>query len=1105
MTRPLLVSLLLLLLLSAGSEAKRPPRFVAKLWDGSLVEGEVLANWHKEDAIPTLDGRPLLEPANPMLWLRDRQLNPAREPEAFVELFSGDRLPGVALEYRGQAQNSPEQDFPHWLVRPATPLRPPRSLDEPVIRVVARFVRRVVWQRRSSDRYRPGTVFLLDGSSLAFRSARLDGEQVLLLLAAGTRRLLLADIAELHLPTRDFWQDYVDELAVSCPNPDTRLMQLETDDGLVATSSLDRLKVFTWGGAEHWRNWAHGVQPAWSLDVIYVPAVNVAFRRMFAPQDVPLTRIPPADAGGRAGAAASAWPPRVNRSVLGGTLHSGGREFGWGFGVHAFNQLQFPLTPLAVAVRAELGLDRTVGDGGSIQGRIRAGDPSSPPIYESPVLVGSKTVQGAGRIGLSVKPEAPGQLVLEVDPAHEKRPPGADPFDIRDCADWLEPVLELNPDRLKEEIRRSLPRQVPAWEGWNVVVGPNATWPSLLREFPARPATFVRGVSAGKEPLALSRRLTLAPRDRWLLLSVGQDRAQQGRPRVQILLDGELAFEQEIPFSDKWRNEVAPLVVPVQDYLSAGPREVEAEIRQIPGEQETPVCWQGIVFRERLPMIHPLFEDDGAFVASVPEPAAVTPPPASAPDAPAPAAAAPAAVAPAAVAPATVVPATASPPAPLPSATLVADDRQAGTRAVKLPVGPLYAHRLSPSPAIRERPAWGEFRFLRFAFRKKGAGRICLQLNHRQSQDRPARYDAGQGPPCFPQTRRVQDGALPDQWTVITRDLFADFGPLDVEGITLSAPDGECVLFDQIYLARTVDDFRFLPPRSGADAAAEEANRTTLAAVKERALPSTVVIDLGDGRVGTGTIISGEGDILTAGHLVIAPNRNAKVTLPDGRTVDAQTKGVCRELDLGAVKITAPGPFPAVEIEGFSQLNPDDFYAAATRSPKADPAATADVAMARVRRLVGPQLWTDVDPPEWTAGGGLLNRSGELVGVQTQRSGFGGAVFSQLANAWGFVGRLRNGEVWGRWLRGSAPVTGATLTTSPAGLKIRAVAAGSPAAGAGLQPGDLVVRIDGKPVHVLGDVAQAVAEKDAGAAISVEFRRGGSVGTVNVGLSPRTP
>ena len=386
-------------------------------------------------------------------------------------------------------------------------------------------------------------------------------------------------------------------------------------------------------------------------------------------------------------------------------------------------------------------------------------------------------------------------------------------------------------------------------------------------------------------------------------------------------------------------------------------------------------------------MIHTLFEDDGAFVASVPEPVGVAAPPDSALGAPAPTPAPPA-------------PAPPAPPrAPLPPATLVTDDRQSGTKSVKLSSGPLYAHRLSHSPTIRERPAWGEFRFLRFAFRKKGAGRICLQLNHRQTQDRPARYDAGQGQPCFPQTRRVQDGALPDQWTVITRDLFADFGPLDVEGITLSAPDGQYVLFDQIYLARTVDDFRFLPQRPATDPAAEEANRTALAAVKERVVPSTVVIDFGDGRIGTGTIISGDGDILTAGHLTIAPNRNAKVTLADGRTVDAQTKGVCRDLDLGLVKITAPGPFPAVEIESFTQLNAEDFYCAVMRSPKADAGASPAVSMAKVRRLVGQQLWTDFDPPDWTAGGGLLNRYGKLVGVHAQRSGFGGAVYSQLTNA----------------------------------------------------------------------------------------------------------
>ncbi len=1083
MTRCLIL-LVLLLLPAVAAEAKRPARFVGKLRDGSQIEGEVLANWHTADAIPTLDGRPLLDPNNPLLWLRDRQLVAAESPAEFVELFSGDRLPGVALEYRGPVSGSPEQLFPHWLVRPAIAQRRPQSRDEPAVRVRAQFVRRIVWQRRASNRYRPGTVFLRDGSSIPFRSARFDGEQALLLLSAGTRRVLLSDMAELHLPARDFWQDYLDELAVLCPNPDTRLMQLETDDGLIATTSLDRFTVFAWGGAEHWRNWAHGIQPAWSLDVLFVPAAGVVTRRVFLPQDVPLSRIPPLESDRSATAIASAWPPRVDRNVQGGTLHSGGREFGWGFGVHAFSQLQFPLSPLAVALRAELGLDRSVGDGGSIQGRIRAGAPASPPVFESSVLVGSKNVQSIGRIGLSVKPEAPGDLVLVVDPAHDKRPPGADPFDVRDCANWLEPVLELDVEKLREEIRRGGPRQVFAWDGWQAAIGPAATWPSLLREFPNRPATFLRCISTAKEPLVLSRRLKFDPRDRWLLMSVAQDRAQQGRPRVQLLLDGELVFDQEIPFSDKWRTEVDPLIVPLPDYLNAGSREVQAEIRQVPGEQETPVAWQGIVSVERLPMIRTLFEDDGLFVALPPEPVEASPAdaakPADAPPPPAP-------------------PVTASP------ATLVTDDKQSGTKAVRLPSGPRYQLDLRESLAVREQPVWGEFRFLRLAFRKKEAGRICLQLNHRQTQDRPARYDAGLGEPCFPQTRRVQDGALPDQWVVITRDLFADFGPLDIEGLTLSAPDGQQVLFDQIYLARTVDDFRFIPQQPATDPAAEESSRAALAAVKERVLPATVTIDFGDGRIGTGTILSGEGDVLTAGHLVIAPNRNAKITLADGRTVDAQTKGICRDLDVGLVKITVPGPFPAVEVENFTQLNAEEFYAAVMRQPKSDSGVPPVVSSTRVRRVVGQQVWTDFDPPDWTAGGGLLNRWGKLVGVHAGRSRFGGAVFGQLTNAQSFLGRLKNGEVWGRWLRGSSPVTGAVLTATPDGLKVLSLSDNSSAAKAGLQPGDIVVRIGGKPSQVPDDWYQAGAEKDAGAALSVEFRRNGTTATVPVALSPLTP
>jgi len=655
-------------------------------------------------------------------------------------------------------------------------------------------------------------------------------------------------------------------------------------------------------------------------------------------------------------------------------------------------------------------------------------------------------------------------------------------LNIRDCANWLEPTLELNPDRLRDELRRRATGQVPAWNDWAVAVGSDATWPSVLREFPGRPSTFLRCVSSSKEPLVLGRRLKLDPRTPWLLLSVGQDRAPQGRPRVQVLLDGEMVLDDEIPFSDKWRSDVNPLIVPLRDYLSAGPRDVQAEIRQIPGEQETPVYWAGILAVERLPMIHELFEDDGHFVASQGPPTggrvptSATQPPGEQ---------------------------DSTPREPAAAATLVTEDKQSGIRSVRLAAGPQYQLDLRGSLAIRERPAWGEFRFLRFAFRKQGAGRICLQLDHRQTQERPARYDAGTGEPCFPLARRVRDETLADAWTVITRDVFADFGPLDIEGLTLSAPDGQCVWFDQIYLARAVDDFRFLPEPATRTPADEQA--AAMAAIQQRVLAAAVTIDFGEGRIGAGTVISGEGDVLTAGHLMIAPNRAVRATLADGRTVEAVTKGICRDLDAGLVKITVPGPFPAVEIENFSQLDTRGFYCAV--SPRGEPAVDGSpfVSAVHVRRLVGVQLWTDEASPGGLPGSGLLNRWGKLVGIHAGRSSFGGVIYGVLPNAQNLLGRLRSDEVWGRWLRAATPATGIVLATSPDGLKVHAVAAGSTAASSDLQAGDIITQIDGKPAQMPDDLYQAIAEKDPGATIRIEFRRGSGGGTINIGLSPHTP
>ncbi len=112
---------------------------------------------------------------------------------------------------------------------------------------------------------------------------------------------------------------------------------------------------------------------------------------------------------------------------------------------------------------------------------------------------------------------------------------------------------------------------------------------------------------------------------------------------------------------------------------------------------------------------------------------------------------------------------------------------------------------------IRERPAAGEYRYLRFAWLKSGGEKICFQLNHDGQWgpigNKPAkfRYHAG-AQECFGASLKVAD-QLPVEFTIVTRDLFADFGEFTLKGIALSPVDGNFALFDHIELGQTMDDF----------------------------------------------------------------------------------------------------------------------------------------------------------------------------------------------------------------------------------------------------------------------------------------------------------
>jgi hypothetical protein len=137
------------------------------------------------------------------------------------------------------------------------------------------------------------------------------------------------------------------------------------------------------------------------------------------------------------------------------------------------------------------------------------------------------------------------------------------------------------------------------------------------------------------------------------------------------------------------------------------------------------------------------------------------------------------------------------------AATREPKDKHSGVCSVR--VTPLQ--RYSPkvfgwSFSIVEKPKPGEYRYIRFAWKKIGGNGIEIQLH--DPMNGWHRYLAGSSPHTAPVVQIAEKP--PDQWEVVTRDLFKDFGSFTIAGIALTPLDGDAGLFDHIYLGRTLED-----------------------------------------------------------------------------------------------------------------------------------------------------------------------------------------------------------------------------------------------------------------------------------------------------------
>src|SRR4051812_11979829 len=282
---------------------------------------------------------------------------------------------------------------------------------------------------------------------------------------------------------------------------------------------------------------------------------------------------------------------------------------------------------------------------------------------------------------------------------------------------------------------------------------------------------------------------------------------------------------------------------------------------------------------------------------------------------------------------------------------------------------------------------------------------------------------------------------------------------------------------------------------------------------------------------GSGVIVDPEGFIVTNAHVVENATR-VEVELPfdaiggaagrsilkrRGRMAGARVVAIDQETDIAVVKVEARG-LPALPFGDSDSLRPGELVLAFGSPLGLDSSVTMGVVSAVARQLTpeDPMIYIQTDAPinPGNSGGALVNTEGRLVGINTliysQSGGSEGIGFAAPSNIVRNVfaqirkyGRVRRGEI-GVNTQTITPLMAEALgLTFDAGVMLSDVTPGGPAAKAGLEPGDIVISLDGKPLESGGLFRIIVYTRGIGEPVAIEVRRGSRSLTVHGPVAER--
>jgi serine protease Do len=267
--------------------------------------------------------------------------------------------------------------------------------------------------------------------------------------------------------------------------------------------------------------------------------------------------------------------------------------------------------------------------------------------------------------------------------------------------------------------------------------------------------------------------------------------------------------------------------------------------------------------------------------------------------------------------------------------------------------------------------------------------------------------------------------------------------------------------------------------------------------------------------LGSGVIVSPEGYILTNNHVVEGATE-ILVTTSDKRQYKARVVGTDPKTDLAVLKVDATN-LPAITIADSSKVQVGD-YALAIGDPfGVGETVTMGIVSATGRTNLGIEdyedfIQTDAPINPGNSGGALVNDRGELIGINTAilshgsggNEGVGFAIPTDLArNIMDQI--VSNGKVtrayMGAYIQGVSPeLAKAFGAAAPRGALVGDVEPGSPAQKSGLEKGDIVVALDGKPITDSNQLRMSISMMAPGTTANLRVWRNGSEHDITVKL-----